>query len=75
MAFISISLIIIGFLLSVYGGVILSLANKMRTPSGDLDQSKITLFSIIMAVSAIMVIAGVLGYYFMRGNLPYYINN
>ena len=74
MAFISITLIILGFLLSVYGGVILSLPNKMRTPSGDLDQSKITMFSIIMALSAIMVIAGVLGYYFLRGNLPYYNN-
>jgi hypothetical protein len=74
MALISILLIIIGFILSVYAGVILSLTNKMRTTSGELDQSRIVLFSIVMSISVMMQIAGVLGYYFMRGNLPYYMN-
>ncbi len=74
MALISIVLIVVGFILSVYAGVIFSLSNKMRTPSGELDQSKITLFAVVMSIAVIMVMAGVLGYYFLRGNLPYYMN-
>ncbi len=74
MALISIVLIVVGFLLSVYAGVVLSLSNKMRTPSGELNQAKITLFGILMALSAILVMAGVIGYYFLRGNMPYYMN-
>ena len=74
MALISIILIVVGFILSVYAGVIFSLSNKMKTPSGELDQSKITLFALIMSLSVIMVMAGVLGYYWLRGNLPYYMN-
>jgi len=74
MALISITLIIVGFLLSVYAGVILSLPNKMQSSNGDLSQSRISLFSIIISVAVLMVIAGVLGYYFLRGNLPYYMS-
>ncbi len=44
MALISISLIIIGFILSVYAGVVLSLTNKLRTASGELDQSRIVMY-------------------------------
>ena len=72
MGFISIVLIVVGFILSVYAGVIFSLSNKMRTPSGELDQSKITLFAIVMSLAVIMVMAGVLGYYVLGKNLPYY---
>ena len=74
MAFISIVLIIAGFIISVYGGVVLSLSNKVRKPSGELDFAKINFYSIVMAISVLMVIAGTIGYYFLRGNLPYYIN-
>jgi hypothetical protein len=74
MALTSIILIVVGFILSVYAGVVLSLPGKMRTPSGELDPAKITLFTIIMSISVIMVMAGVIGYYFLRGNLPYYMN-
>ncbi len=74
MALISIILIIVGFCLSVYAGVILSLTKKLTTSSGELDQSRIVLFSIVMSVSVLMQLAGVLGYYFLRGNLPYYMN-
>ena len=74
MALISIILIIVGFILSVYAGVVLSLTNKLRTASGELDQSRIVMFTVLMSVAVLMVLAGVLGYYFMRGNLPYYMN-
>lgn len=74
MALISVLLIIIGFLLSVYAGVVLSLPKKVLTPSGDLNNSNINLFTILISVSVLMVLAGVLGYYWLRGNLPYYVN-
>ena len=74
MALISVVFVIVGFLLSVYAGVVLSLSNKMQTKEGELNQSQINLFSIIMTISVLMILAGVLGYYFMRGNLPYYMN-
>jgi hypothetical protein len=74
MALISIVLIVVGFIISVYAGVVFSLSNKMKTASGELDQSKITLFSLLMTVAVLMVLAGVLGYYWLRGNLPYYMN-
>lgn len=74
MALISVVLVVVGFLLSVYAGVVLSLPNKMQTKEGALNQSQINLFSIIMSISVIMIMAGVLGYYYLRGNLPYYMN-
>jgi uncharacterized membrane protein len=74
MALISIVLVIVGFLLSVVAGVIMSLPSKMQTKEGELDQSQINLFSIIITISVLMIMAGVLGYYFMRDNLPYYLN-
>jgi hypothetical protein len=74
MATISIILITVGFIICVYAGIVFSLAGKMRTPSGELDQSKITQFALLMSVAVVMVMAGVLGYYWMTGNLPYYVN-
>jgi hypothetical protein len=74
MALISIILIVAGFIISVYAGVVLSLPKKVQTPSGELSQSKITMFSVLMSVAVLMVMAGVLGYYWLRGNLPYYMN-
>jgi hypothetical protein len=74
MALISIIFIVVGFIISVYAGVVLSLSKKMQTPSGELSQSKILMFSVLMSVAALMVMAGVLGYYWLRGNLPYYVN-
>ncbi len=74
MALISIILIVVGFLLSVYAGVVLSLSNKVQSPSGEVSQSKVTFLSILMSLSVLFVLAGVLGYYWLRDNLPYYVN-
>ncbi|HVD97698.1 MAG TPA: hypothetical protein VNB90_05790 [Cytophagaceae bacterium] len=74
MALISVILIVAGFLLSVYAGIVLSLSEKVQTTPGQLNNPKIVFFSILMSVSVLMVLAGVLGYYWLRGNLPYYMN-
>jgi hypothetical protein len=74
MALISILLIIIGFIISVYAGIVLSLSNKVQSTPGVLNHSKINFFSILMTIAVLMVMAGVLGYYWLRGNLPYYVN-
>ena len=74
MALISIVLIVVGFLIQVYAGVKLSLSGSMQTESGNVNQSKVAVFALILGVSTIMIIAGVLGYYAFRGNLPYYNN-
>ena len=74
MALISIILIVVGFILSVYAGVVLSLPNKMQASTGELNQSKTMFMGILMSVAVIMIIAGVWGYYWMRDNLPYYLN-
>jgi hypothetical protein len=70
----SIILIIVGFILSVYAGVVLSLSNKMQSSDGQLSQPKIITFTVIMTIAVLMVMAGVLGYYWLRGNVPYYFN-
>ena len=74
MAALSITLIIVGFLLSVYAGIVLSLSNKVQSSPGVLNHGKINFFSILMTLAVLMVMAGVLGYYWLRGNLPYYVN-
>ncbi len=74
MAFISVTLIVVGFIISVYTGIVLALPGKVLTPSGEVSQSKVTWFSILMSISVLMQIAGVLGYYWLRDNLPYYVN-
>jgi hypothetical protein len=75
MATLSIILIILGFLITVYAGVMLSLSKPMQTETGAINQGKVFSFSILITIASVMVIAGVLGYYAMRNNLPYYIGN
>lgn len=67
---VSISMVILGFILSVYGGVVLSLPNAMRHSDGSLNQGKITFFSFLTGASALLLIAGVIIYYVVPGNLP-----
>ncbi|MCU0431614.1 MAG: hypothetical protein MUF42_16755 [Cytophagaceae bacterium] len=75
MALISIVLIVVGFLITVYAGVMLSLSKPMQTETGMVNQSKVFSFSVLISIACVMVIAGVLGYYALSGNLPYFIGN
>lgn len=74
MQLISVLLIIIGFIVGVYGGVMLSLPGAVLTSEGEINQSKLMKFTLVVCVGVLMCLAGFIGYFPLRGDVPYFMN-
>jgi hypothetical protein len=74
MQLISVLLIIIGFIVSLYGGVKLSSPEAVLNSAGEINQSKLFMLTLIVGLGVGMCLLGFLAYYPLRGNVPYFMN-